>query len=149
MNAAYRGSRERLEQSPPARADGEPSGIQIRLELAEYPLGQSLSRAFQVEHQLGLAGCGREQLVQGEPRAPPASELPAIPENRDRPRRLQVSDFEPAPIEPDVSLYKGRLEALRGLEAGKAVPSTVRHEERARPAVVERRRGWPAHRPRV
>jgi hypothetical protein len=52
-------------------------------------------------------------------------ELPPIPENRDWPGRLQVPDLEPAPIEADVSFYKGRLEALRGVEIVKPVPGAV------------------------
>jgi hypothetical protein len=36
-----------------------------------------------------------------------------------------VPDLEPAPIEADVSFYKGRLEALCGVEIEKAVPGAV------------------------
>jgi hypothetical protein len=76
-------------------------------------------------------------------------ELPPISENRDWPGRLQGPDLEPAPIEADVSFYKGRLEALRGVEIVKPVPGAVCDEERAQPILADVRRGWPAHCARV
>jgi hypothetical protein len=88
MDAAHGGGFEGLEQSPPAGANRESPRVQIRLELTEHELGELLPRAFQVEDELCVLGCGREEIAQGEARAPPASELPAIPQNRDRPRRL-------------------------------------------------------------
>ena len=149
MNPAYRRTGEGLEQSPPAGADGEAPLPQVRLELTDHALGQSPSRPLQIEYELGLRSRCREQLVQAEPAAPRCSNLPAIPENRDRPGRLQVPDFESAPIEADVSFYKGRFEALGVSKIGELVPSAVRDEERARPTVVELRQEWPAHRGRV
>jgi hypothetical protein len=149
MNPADRRTGEGLEQSPPTGADREPSLPEVRLELTKHALTQTPSRALQVEDELGLRIRCRQQLVQVQPPAPLRFELPAIPENRDRPGRLQVPDFESASIEADVSFYKGRLEALRGAKVGEPVPSAVRDEKRARPAVVELRQEWPAHRGRV
>jgi hypothetical protein len=60
-----------------------------------------------------------------------------------------VPDLEPAPIEADVSFYKGRLEALCGVEIEKAVPGAVCDEERAQPVLADARRGRPAQRARV
>jgi hypothetical protein len=149
VHAAHGGALEGLEQPPPARADGEPSLGQVRLELTEDEVGQSLPRAFEIEHELGLRGRGREQLSQTQLGAPRRLEPPPIPENRDRPSGLQVPDLEPAAVKPDVSFYKGRLEALCGVEVGEAVPGAVCDEERAQPVGAEARQGWPVHRRRV
>jgi hypothetical protein len=149
MNAAYGCAGERLEQPPPAGTHGEPALAQVRLELAEDVVGQSLPRPLQVQYQLGVRGRGREQLVQLQSPAPRRLELPPIPENRDRPGGLQVPNLQPAPIEADVSFYKGRLEALCGAEIGEVIPGAVRHEERAQSVVADVREEWPAHRARV
>jgi hypothetical protein len=106
-------------------ADCEPSLAKVGLDRAEDTLSQSLPRPLQIQHELGVDRGGREQLVQTQARAPRRLELPPIPENRDWPGRLQVPDLEPAPIEADVSFYKGRLEALCGVEIEKAVPGAV------------------------
>jgi hypothetical protein len=149
MDAAHGRAGEGLEHSPPAGAHGELPLSQVRLDRTKDVLGQSLPRALQVQHQLRLGGRGREQLVQAELSAPRRSELPPIPENRNRSGCLQVPDLEPAPVEADVSFYKGRLEALCGVEIGEAIPGAVCHEERAQPVLAEVREEWSAHRARV
>jgi hypothetical protein len=137
---------EGLEQSPPAGAGGESSLGQIRLDRTEDLLCQLPPWTLQVEHELCLGGGGGEQLVQTEPWAAPRRlEPPPVPEDRNRAGRFQVPDFQPAPIKVDVSLYKGRLEALRGAKIGEAIPGSMRDQERA--VVVEVARA--AHRARV
>jgi hypothetical protein len=149
MNAAHGCSCEGLEQSPRARAHGKTSLAQVWLDRTEDMLGKSLPRPLQVEHELSLGGHGREQLLQAQLPAPRRLELPSIPKNGDRPGRLQVPDLQPAPIEADVSFYKGRLEELCGVEIGETIPGAVRDEERAPPVLAEARQGRLAHRARV
>jgi hypothetical protein len=93
VNAAHRCAGEGLEQPPPARADSEPPLGQVRLDLAEDELGQSLPGALQIEHELGLRVRGSQQLFEAQLPTPRRYELPPIPENRDRPGRLQVADL--------------------------------------------------------
>jgi hypothetical protein len=60
--------------------------------------------ALEVEHQLGARAGGGQQLVEHHPRRPGRRELPAVPQNRERPDGLAVSDLEPAGEQVDVSL---------------------------------------------
>ncbi|HEX2434533.1 MAG TPA: hypothetical protein VHI55_11360, partial [Gaiellaceae bacterium] len=66
---------------------------QVRLDLAEDELGQSLPGALQIEHELGLRVRGSKQLFEAQLPTPRRLELPPIPENRDRSGRLQVADL--------------------------------------------------------
>jgi hypothetical protein len=149
VHATHRCVGEGLEQSPPAGGDGEASLRQVGRERMDDALGESLPWALQIEQELRLGGRGGKQLFQTKLRAPRRLKPPPIPENRDRPGRLQVPDLEPASIEADVSFYKGRLEALCGAKVREAIPGAVCDEERARPVVAQARQGWPPHRRRV
>lgn len=148
MNATHRRSGEHVEQSPPTRAHGEASLVQVWLDGLEDAFGELHPGAFQVQDELGLGGRRGQQLDQVQSRAPRCSELPAIPQDRDRAGRLEMPDLEPASVEADVSFYKGRSEAFRGPESGQAVSGAVCDEKRGLPSRGARRR-WPAHRGRV
>jgi hypothetical protein len=121
---------ERLEQRPATRAHREPSAVEVRLEQAQDVRGQSWPRPLQVEDELRLVGRRLQQSRELELRSPPGANLPAIPEKRKRPGRLEVPDFEPAPMQAYVSLYKGRSEAFRRPQVAEPVPPAVGDEER-------------------
>jgi hypothetical protein len=131
VHGSDRKPRERLEQLPPTRADGEAASAQIRANGLAHSFGQPDPRALEVEHELGLRRGRAQQLGQEEPRAPRRREPPAVPENRQRADRLQVPNLEAPVIEPDVSLDERAAEQLRCAEVVDAVAGPVGDQERS------------------
>lgn len=151
VHAADRGTGEALEQHPAARTHCEPSLAEVGLDRVEDVCGQPDSRALQVHYELRLSGGRCQQGMQLELGPPPRAKLPAIPEEGNRAGCLQVSDLEPAPVQADVSFYKGRSELFCRPEIAEAIPRAVCDEERPSAREVGRVRPErrPIHRPRV
>jgi hypothetical protein len=79
---------ERLEQPPAPSADGRlAAGGDIGLQEPEDGGPEAWVATLEVEHRLAVTQSG-EQVVQQEPRRKGVREVPAIPENRQRPERL-------------------------------------------------------------
>jgi hypothetical protein len=94
--------------------------------------------AFEVEHQLGVAAGGGQQLVEQQPRRPRGREFPAIPEDRERTYGLSVAHLEAAAEQVDVSLDEPEPQRLRRPQALEIVPGPVGDDERRRHACTHR-----------
>jgi hypothetical protein len=105
-----------LEERPVARTDrGAATHVPTRGERLGRPLGEAVVASLEVEHELGAAVEGREELSEDEPPAERVREPPSIPQERNRSERLQVAYFHAPPEEVDVRLDRLDPERLGGL----------------------------------
>ena len=149
VDAPNRNIGEWLEQSPPAGTDSEAPLWEVRPDRVQNAPAQLRPGAFEVEQELGLGSRGGKEVVQQQSRAPGGGELPAIPEDGERPDRLEMPHLEPATVEADVRLDEGDSELLGRLQVKESVSGAVRDEERAAPVSVRRQGGLPTHCQRV
>lgn len=136
---------ERLERSPVARADGDPSRSEVRVKSVEHAPAHVGLQALEVEHELGCGGSRTQQLGEEQPRREGVAEPPAIPEERYRADSLQVAHLECAPEEVDVSLDERRAERLGPLQQVEIVAVAMGDDERGR----EPARAFPSRFPRA
>ena len=120
---------ERLEQTPVLRAHGQPVAPPTRFERRQHAGGQPAVMTLEIQHQLGAGGRLGQQLVQEQPGSPRRSELPAVPQDRDRPDRLAVADLEAAAEEVDVSLDERDAQPLGRAEPFEVVARPVGDDE--------------------
>ena len=132
-HARDRQALERPEQPLAPRGHRDPPRRRERSDGVGDELAEAAPRSLQVEQQLRRGRGGREQVGEQELRSPPARELPAIPEHRHRPERLQVAHFETAAVEPDVGLDDVRCGRLRGAQQVETVTRAMRDDERRAP----------------
>ena len=101
---ATKGSRRPLHRRPvPAAHQHRPVVAELVQQPGHRPRGGG-PPALDVQHERRAVRVRLEQLAQPEPRRGGRGELPAVPEERQRSRRLQVPDLQPAPVLVDVAL---------------------------------------------
>lgn len=149
VDAANRKAGERLEQCPPPGADGEPPVSEIGPDGIEDAPTESRPRPLQIEQELCLRSGSGEEVVQLQSRVPWGRELPPIPEDGERPDRLEVPHLEPIAMESDIGFDEGGAELLGYFQVSEAIARAVRDEERVVPICVRHRGGQPTHCHRV
>lgn len=140
---------EGVEHAPVAGADRESAAAEMWFESRQDARDEPFPASLEVEHELCLGGRGAEQFRQLESRQPRRHDLPAIPEDGQRAHRLQMADFEPPVVEPDVGFDERGADSLSCPQVDEPIACAVRDEERVLPAYEKARRGHVTHSQRV
>ena len=122
---------ERLELARRARTDDEPPSGCMGLDRFRDPATESGVAALEIEDELGLRSGRTQELRKRETRQPGRRDAPAVPEEWQRADALQVSNFDPAAEEAEVSFDAQDAETLRVAQRVEAVAGAVRDDEGA------------------
>jgi hypothetical protein len=124
------GAAEQLDERPVACADRDAlTGAEMRLDGGQHLVCKPRITPLQIEHELGGAGEGREEVADDESWSERAREPPPVPEDRNRPQGLQVAHLEAPPEEVNIRFDRLDAELLRRPQGGERVARTVRDDE--------------------
>lgn len=117
--------RERLEQARRSHADRERALGQERRDRSGHQGAQTPAPPLQVEHQLGPRLRRTQEVVQRQAGHPGTSDVPPVPEQRQRTDALEVAYLDASAEEPEVSFDERDAKALCVVQRVEPVAAAV------------------------